>query len=425
MKRYVGVRNDRIVIVSDFQFSDGVAVPDELSGLTSPELMSRVRHRDGKFVVKHRAQSAKQMKVAFVGNWKMRCGISSYAENLWPEVAQHVGEFRLFVENNDSPTSQINKLGNSEIPENHVVQCWSRGESVDQLVREIQTFDPDIVWIQHEFGLWANARHWLSMMSRLADYRIIVTMHSVFHHKDKTIVEAAMPEIVVHLEGAKDVLKKEKKLSNTVHVIPHGCFPIEKHEKLWNFYRSTKTFVQFGFGFSYKGWQRSIGAVSILKKKFPDVFFTGLFSESPFNLKEHELYYNELIALIEELGLQENVAIIRGYQSEESLNSFLRTNQATVFPYISHPAHEVFGASGAARMAMSKSIPVISSHINHFSDIPTIKVDSEEEIADELEKLFSDWRLRRAQINIQNEYVTENTWQKIALKYIELFEKKE
>lgn len=428
MKRFVGVRNNKIVIVSDHKFSDDSVVvyelPQEFSDASSFELMTRVRVIDGKFVSKMSEKNISQMRIAFVGNWKMQCGISSYSENLWPAVAQHFAEFRLFVEKNAEPTSKLNVMGKTEIPESHVIQCWSRGESLDELVRQIQSFDPDIVWIQHEFGLWSNARHWLSMMSRLADFRVIVTMHSVFRHRDKTIVEAAMPEIVVHLEGAKHVLKEEKKLSNSVYVIPHGCNQVEESEKLWNFYRSSKTYMQFGFGFRYKGWEESIHAASILKQKYEDVFFTGLFSESHFAAKEHQLYYDELMELIERLGLQENVAIIRGYQSDEALDSFLRTNQASVFPYVSHPAHEVWGASGAARIAMSKSIPVITSRINHFSDIPSIKASTPQEIADSLEKLFLDWKVKRAQINTQNAFVRENSWEKVAQLYIQIFEKK-
>jgi glycosyltransferase involved in cell wall biosynthesis len=182
--------------------------------------------------------------------------------------------------------------------------------------------------------------------------------------------------------------------------------------------------MQFGFGFRYKGWELSLRAVSLLKDKYPDIFFTGLFSESPFNKMEHEIYYNELMDLAKELGIQENIAIIRGYQSDATLDAYLRTNKATVFPYTSHPAHEVFGASGAARVAMSKAIPVITSSVNHFSDLPSIKADTPEDIAVELEKLFSDWKARSAQVDKQINYINENTWEKVALQYIALFERK-
>ena len=100
----------------------------------------------------------------------------------------------------------------------------------------------------------------------------------------------------------------------------------------------------------------------------------------------------------------------------------MRTNQATLFPYISHPEHEVFGASGAARIAMAKALPVVTSSVNHFSDLPTIKADGPEEIAKALEDLFNNAVLRNIQVERQIAYLTDNTWENIALKYISLFE---
>ena len=424
--RYAGIKNNKICVISDDPIKSDhlevLEVPAELSHVTSLELVTACRVRDGKIVSKLARKSAKNMKVALVGNWKMKCGIATFSENLWGEVTKHLGDFKLFIENNDQSLGSLNEVGGQEISPDKVVACWKRGHSLQELVKQIKEYDPDVVWIQHEFGLWPNAMYWLSFMNQMSDYRVIVTMHSIFHHKDKTIVEAAIPEIVVHLEGAKEVLKEEKQIPGKVYVIPHGCFPCTNREKLWNFYKSDRTFMQFGFGFRYKGWENSIKATAVLKEKFPDVFFTGLFSESPQNKAEHELYYNELMDLVSELGLEENVAIIRGYQSEETLDSYMRTNQATLFPYISHPEHEVFGASGAARIAMAKALPVVTSSVNHFSDLPTIKADGPEEIAKALEDLFNNAVLRNIQVERQIAYLTDNTWENIALKYISLFE---
>jgi glycosyltransferase involved in cell wall biosynthesis len=426
MVKFVGVKHNRICVVSDNLFKNEglevIEVPAELSNISASELITNWLIKSNKLVCKNTKKSAKQLKIALVGNWKMRCGIATYSENLWPEVVKHVGDFKLFIERNDLSTGDIHQIGNQTISDSQVVVCWKRGESLQTLVTELKAYDPDIIWFQHEFGLWPNASYWLSMMSQLSDYRVIVTMHSVFHHRDKSIVEAAMPEIVVHLDGAKKVLNEEKGLSSKVYVIPHGCDTFN-NERLWNFYKSDKTFMQFGFGFRYKGWENSIKATAVLKEKYPNVFFTGLFSESPYAKVEHQIYYNELMQLVEDLKLTENVAIIRGYQSDAALDSFLRTNQATLFPYISHPDHEVFGASGAARMAMAKGLPVITSSVNHFSDLPTIKADSSEEIAKALEILFTSPGEKEKQIKIQTSYLNDNTWEKIGLRYIKLFEK--
>jgi len=426
MARFIGIKNDKIYIISDKVFDNELykilEVPAELDGVSAPELISNYRIRDNKIIPKHAKLPASQLKVAFVGNWKMRCGIATYSENLVPEVFKHVGDYKLFIEENDNPTGLLNMMGDDLIPDNKINICWKRGESLQKLASEIKNYNPDVIWLQHEFGIFPNARYWLSLMNQLSGYRVIVTMHSVFHHKDKIICEAAMPEIVVHLDGAKKILKEEKQLASKVYVIPHGCFPCDNKSKLWNFYKTERTFMQFGFGFRYKGWELSIKAVSILKEKYPDIFFTGLFSESEFNKMEHEVYYNELMDEIVALGLQDNVAILRGYQSEETLDAYLRTNRATVFPYISHPQHEVFGASGAARIAMSKGIPVITTGVNHFSDLPTIKADTPEEIAAQLEILFLDPKARSAQVEKQCAYLDENTWEKIGLQYVKIFE---
>lgn len=424
--RYAGIKNNRIFIISNEPIKhEGLTVieiPDELEHVSASELIANSRFSNQRLVSKLAKKSAKNMKVALVGNWKMRCGIATYSENLWPQVVKHVGDFKLFIEENDIPTGDFTEIGGQKIESDKVVACWKRGGSLKELTKQLKEYDPDIIWIQHEFGLWPHAGYWLAFMSQLAEYRVVVTMHSVFHHKDKTIVEAAIPEIVVHLDGAKKVLKEEKGVPGTVSVIPHGCFPCNDKEKLWNFYKSEKTFMQFGFGFRYKGWENSVRATAILKQKYPDVFFTGLFSESPYNEAEHGLYYNELMELVKKLDVEENVAILRGYQSEETLNSYMRTNQATLFPYISHPAHEVFGASGAARIAMSKGLPVVTSSVNHFSDLPTIKADTPEEIAAALENLFLNLPYRQEQINKQVTYLSDNTWENVGLKYIELFE---
>jgi glycosyltransferase involved in cell wall biosynthesis len=426
MVRFAGIKNNRIYVVSDHIITNSelqiIEVPEELSHILSKDLIVSGKVKNNQIVIKLKNKPAKDIKLALVGNWKMRCGISTYAENLWPEIVKHVGDYKLFIEENiGESTGPLNQMGTETIADDKISVCWKRGESLQKLIEELKEYDPDIIYASHEYGLFPNARRWLSLMSQLSDYRIIVTMHSIFHHKDKTICEAAMPEIISHLQGGHDVLKFEKKIPSKVHVIPHGCY-LYTGEKLWNFYKSNHTFITQGFGFKYKRFEYCIEAVALLKEKYPDAFFTALFSESEYNKTEHQIYYNELFDLVNELGVQENVALIKGYQSDETINSYLNTNKVSVFPYGSNPEHEVFGASGAARLAMSKGIPVISSSVNHFSDLPTIKADTPEKIAEELDRLFSDKKYVENQLQKQMEYLTENSWENIALKHIEIFE---
>lgn len=424
--RFVGIKNNYIHVVSDREFSQtdliSVQLPEELSDVSSEELITNYRYSNGRLRCKKSSKPFGEQKIAFVSNFKMRCGISTYAENLFPIIAKQAGDFKLFIEENEFSTGSLHELGNIGLSEDQVSICWKRGKSLKNLVSQIKEYDPDVILINHEFGIFPQATHWLSMLAQLSQYRVITIMHSVFHHKDKTVCEAAMPEIVVHLEGARDVLKKEKQLSSNVHVIPHGCFLPDSH-KLWNIYKTEHRVIQTGFMFRYKSWDSSLKAIAMLKVKIPDVYFTGICSESPFNMMEHQLYYNELMQLIDDLDISENVCLIRGYQSDEVLNSFMETNTLAIFPYTSTPEHEVFGVSGAARLAMAKTLPIVSSNGNHFQDIPSVKCNSPEEMAEAMFQLFSSKRLYNEQIAKQNNYLIENTWENVTAKYIKIFEK--
>lgn len=424
--RYVGIRNNKICIVSEVfihsKYLEVIEVPPELLHLTDQDILTHCRIKDGKIICKMAQKQAKQMKIALVGNWRQKCGISTYAEKLWPEVVKHVRDFKLFIEENDDPTGDIYSIGGQEIPKDKVAICWKRGQSPQRLVDALKEYDPDIIWINHEWGLWYHAGYWLSLMSQLSNHRIITTMHSVFYHQDKTICEGAMQEIVVHLEGGKRLLKEVKGISGKVSVIPHGCEPYDG-KRLWNMYRSEHTIIQSGFLHSYKGWEDALRAVALVKEKYNDVFFTGLCSESSSDNTAQQLYFNELLKLVNRLGIQDNVSLIKGFQSDQVWDSYFRTNRVALFPYVSHPAHEVFGVSGAARMAMSKGLAVVSTSAHHFEDIPTIKGNTIEEMASIIDTLFSDPKTYQNQLDKQIAYLNENTWGKCGLRYIELFEK--
>lgn len=426
MPRFVGVKNGSIRIVSDAFFVNKefeiIELTDELKTIPPNDLMLDYHLVSGKIVNKNQKKIAKNLRIAFVGNWMMTCGIAQYNKNLFSEIIKHISsDYKLFIEYNENPIADP-EIINNEKTTNKVIQCWKRGESLSQLVNNIKEYNPDIILIGHEFGLFHNSRYWIAMMNQLSKFRTIVIMHSVFHHKDKTIVEASIPEIVVHLEGAKQVLKEEKKISGKVYVINHGTFPNADSTKLWNFYKSEHTFMQQGYLFKYKGFSNSILATKLLKDKYPDVFFTGLCSESSFNRFEHEMYYQELMEMINKYNISENVGLIRGYQSDEVLDAYLRTNKAAVFPYISNKEHECFGASGAAPYAMSKGIPVISSNVPHFDGLPTLRAETPEDLANRLDELFSSRQKSKEQINLQNIYLEDNRWENIALKYLKIFE---
>lgn len=412
---YVGHRNKRIVTVGDRAFSSEnlkiAKVPDDLLGVSKESLMENYEVWRGNVVKKNSPKDPKSLRVAFVGVYNIKCGIATYAEALFPAIGALVGDYRIFAERAGLP------------PSDNLVQCWSRGQPLTDLINAIDDYDPDIVLVQHEYGIFPVARHWLAFMSSMQRYKTFVTLHSVYKHKDKTICEAAIPNIIVHTDIGKTVLKQEKKVPGVVTVIPHFCIPCKDTSKHWNLYHSLHTIVQFGFGFRYKGWEQAIEVVAQLKKEYPDIFFTGLFSESDFSKNQHDQYFYELYDLIKEKNVSQNVALIRGYQSDETLDAYLRTNQVAMFPYIENGEHTVFGCSGAARFTMRTGIPVIASNAPLFDDLEGVcpRPKSVEELCAEVRKLFNDPSNVKDQQERQRLFLVKNSLENVAKLYVNSF----
>lgn len=411
---YLGYRNKRINVISNDKFSsdslDIIELDNQFKDIPNDILIADYEVRRGVVMRKDTPTPLNEIKLALVGVYNIKCGISTYAEALFPSLGARVKDFKIFAENSNTPS------------DDRVIRCWERGKPLTTLVQEINSYDPDYLIIQHEYGIFPVARHWLSFIAQMQKYKTFVTLHSVYKHRDKTICEAAIPNIIVHTEIAKNILKVEKKVPGKVTVIPHFCIPCNSYDKYWNLYHSNHTLVQFGFGFRYKGWEASIEVVDQLRNDYPDIFFTGLFSESDFSKHQHDQYFDELYDLIRRKNLTEHVAIIRGYQSDETLDSYLRTNQISIFPYIENGEHTVYGCSGAARLAMRAGIPVIASSAPLFDDLTGVcpRPSNISELCIEVRRLFDNLENVYAQQERQKLFLESNSLQNITNAYVNL-----
>lgn len=359
----------------------------------------------------------KDLKIAVICNWNDACGISTYSRFLIDSITPKVKEIRIFSEK-----------GMATHPdESNVTRCWERGKSMQDCVSQILAWGPDFVIIQHEFGIFPKATYFLQMLQSIEDIPYVVTMHSIYEHLDKSICTTAAKHIVVHSKEAKETLERLGNNSK-VYVIPHGCLEISKEQKteLWNIFQTPYPLVQFGFGFFYKGVDRVLDAIHYLKtsdKKFESIFYCYLCSENTHTSVIHGQYHAILMDKIDELGLRDNVVIIRKFQTEQTINHYLRTAKIALFPYVNDPKNMVYGASGAIRIAMGNGIPVIASNSHMFDDLEGVlpRPDGHIELAKEIDKIFSNEAYRNDLLKKADKYIIENNWDVTADRYIDLF----
>ena len=355
------------------------------------------------------------LRIAIVCNWQTKCGISTYSKYLVDALRSKVRDIRIFSEIVPTTTAE-------DGPE--VDRCWKRGECLIEMCQKVLEWEPDFIIIQHEYGIFQNAFYFMQMMQRFENIPCVVTMHSVYQHLDKLVYSECAKNIIVHSESGKNSLKTMGN-TNNIYVVPHGCVKFENVQEIYNNCYNPYTIMQFGFGFEYKGVERALDALSILKKdpKFANIFYFMLISENDFNGRAHLEYYQRLLKKIDDLGLQKNVALYRKYQTEQMLNYYLRLAKMAIFPYINNPNNIVFGASGATRIAMANKIPVVISESHMFDDLEGIlpRPDSPEALAKTIDEIFSNSTYRETIVHKSQTFIDEHSWNRVADQYLDVY----
>lgn len=370
----------------------------------------------GKKIIFRGGNQASRPRVAVICNWDDACGIATYTKYLVDSLGPHVDNIKIFSES--TPGEKLD--GGYDVS-----YCWKRGEPMRAAVRQVLDWQPSVVIVQHEYGIFPKASYLLQMLQDLEDTPYVVTMHSVYEHLDKTVSSGSMKNIIVHTHSGKECLKRLGN-KNNVWVIPHGCvvYDADETSELWNTWQTPYPIVQFGFGFSYKGVDIALEAIALLKKRQPskyrDIFYTYFCSENKHVRHVINDYYQKMMQRVRALHLEDNVAIIRGFQSDQTLNNCLRSSRLAIFPYVTDPRNVVYGASGAIRLAMANGGPVIASASRMFDDMEGVlpRPKNAEQLAEAIDHVFSNEQYRQGIISRASGYVRENSWGVTASRYM-------
>ncbi|MBS1722355.1 MAG: glycosyltransferase [Armatimonadetes bacterium] len=367
------------------------------------------------------------LRVAYVSVWGIPCGISTYNEELVPQLREHI-EVKVFAEYADPERSE-----RLERDPDWVIRCWTRNEHPkSKLMQALTEYDPDVVHIGHEYGFFARAYMFTSLVTWLKGRRIpvVTTFHSVYAHQDKVVTESSAPSIIVHTDAGKQCLVDKGIEASRVSVIPHGTEILagtpevpELLPNLWNTWHTQHTIFHPGFMFGYKGHLRMLGIVARLKEKYPDVHYIIQGSENPNNMREHDELYQKIISRSEELGLSSNVTVNRGFVSKEVLLSFIRTMRVCVLPYQSHPDHEVRATSGIARVVAGTQTPLVVSSAHLFDDLTNVavKCKTDDDLFQAIDDVFSSNRVKESQVMGRTKFLRETSWRAVARRTLDVY----
>ncbi|CAN5622001.1 hypothetical protein BH10PSE14_BH10PSE14_44730 [soil metagenome] len=236
----------------------------------------------------------------------------------------------------------------------------------------------DMVWIQHEFGIFGGpaGSHLLDLLDRVT-VPVVVTLHTVLESPDddqRRVMDqlaARASLLIVMAERARDILESTYRIaSGRITVIPHGvpdrryvdpaaaryCFGLENRP----------TILTFGLLSPGKGIDTMIRAMPAILAQCPDALYSVVGATHP-NLIAHEgeAYRERLMALADTLGVAAQIRWTNRFLGEEELLDRIAAADIYVTPY-RNPAQIT---SGTLAYAFGLGKPIVSTPYVHAAEL--------------------------------------------------------
>lgn len=322
---------------------------------------------------KSAARSAKRLKVALVGNFAPRkCGIATFTTDVFQQLKQYRPDIAIDVYALDDPDAGL-------VYEDIVatIPCADPSE-FEMAARKINESAPDVVWLQHEYGIFGGESGELvcDFVDRLAP-PLVLTLHTVL-----TAPSVKQRAILVHLisrasrimvmsRHSRDVLVKLYNApAEAIVVIEHGApdrpFGRQPEFKKMLGLRDRMIMMTFGLLGPGKGLERAIEALPAIAKSHPDILYRIVGATHP-NLvaREGEAYREKLLALAEKLGVAQHIEWDNRFLDTEELLDQLEASDIYVTPYLNLQQ----STSGTLSYAVALGKAVVSTPYVHACEL--------------------------------------------------------
>lgn len=281
-------------------------------------------------------------RIALVGGFTpRRCGIATFTADIFDSLAAA------------SPSTAVDVYAMTPAPDHTIFDAAVRAaivendpESYAAAAQAINRSGADIVWLQHEFGLFAGpaGNMVLELVGRIAA-PLIVTMHTVLPDPDPaqmrvmTCLVGRASKLVVMSERSHFLLRNVYgAAADQVILIPHGVpdrpFGRSAQFKRKFGFENAQMLMTFGLLSPGKGIETVIAALPAIVADHPDLLYCIVGATHPNLLaREGEAYRERLHALASELGVDAHIHWIDAFVETGELLDLLEAADIYVTPY--------------------------------------------------------------------------------------------
>ncbi len=374
------------------------------------------------------------MKVAYLATGlPQRCGIATYTNYLIQGLlkADPQVEVILLAEKGTQPVTS---------PRYRCLPCFSRDEEYpSQVLGELRETAPDVLHIQHEFGIFGFDRRFIELLKGVRVKKVI-TLHSIYTRETifkkldfdieeyiAKIVELA-DTTLVHQNYMLEILHRLGAREERVKVIPHGTQITEgidqkEVRREFGLPEEGKLILSFGFIGRVKNVISIIEALPLVLNEVKDVY---LFDTGLPKIKDDYDYEAECQRRAEELGVEDHVYFKDEFVPEEDVPYTFAASDVVVFTNDNERSRAV---SGGLHLALGAGKPVVASRVPRFDEEILLNISEEililphdvERLAKIIIRLFTDDDFRDYAIGRVRDFARRTSWENIAGEHLILY----
>ena len=296
-------------------------------------------------------------------------------------------------------------------------------------------FTPDLVHIQHEFGLFGEQKGMnvipLAYKFKLSHIPIVITLHTVSEKPDyeEQIIRKALVEIaeatIVHEEYQRELIKEQLGHEDKIWVIPHGVRKIRpvlkvKAKKELGLVGKKIVLLQ-GYFRRSKNFER---VVRLFSKIAEDVDDALLLIASGARRQEDIAYRDEFLEFVAKSRAEDKIKVLLGPFPEQRFDLILSSADVAVLPYLKGAQSGIMAHCLAFAKPMVVSSDVQALVVSIQKTRSGLVAGTDAELTEAIIKILTDKNLAKEFSDHARRYVKKHlSWQIISSKHMAVYNK--
>ncbi len=351
----------------------------------------------------------------------IECGIASYSDYLVDALRQRKND--VYV------VSHLGGAGRQVFP----VFNYEDEDLARKAFSTMGRFSPDVVHVQHEFGLYGKDFGMqvvpMLLLFRLNGFPVVVTLHTVYPEmppQQRIILENIMANadrVIVHEALQKETLINQRIAGNpdAVFVIPHGAReidPVPDAKKRLGLPENAKIILLIGYLRPSKNFEDIIEILPQIAGKVKDSY---LVLAGKVRGYEYRDYRRMLYQMIASSPVKDRIRVIRGQLKQDTFDIIISAADVVVLPY------KITAQSGILAHSLAFGRPVVASDSGTLPDVLSradcgIVCRSRDDYVDAIVRVLLDKDLARKFSKNARAFVrNEISWRIIAQRHEDIY----